>query len=125
MPSYLAREDDKVEASPRTQRQRKSKTRVTKAKISSTKLSIPPFLNYMDSTNTEFLSLQYKEQAPLIRRSQTLQPFVCDLSNIETQLEGESERLGAEGEVSELRDLAFVGRSNVGKSSLINSLLGI
>lgn len=39
---------------------------------------------------------------------------VCDMSNLEQYLDGPSD----------YKELAFLGRSNVGKSTLINTLLG-
>ena len=61
----------------------------------------------------------------MIKRSSSLKPLVCDLTTIEQQIEMEKLQLEQEGAVGELFDMAFVGRSNVGKSSLINALLGV
>ena len=84
-----------------------------------------PFINYMDERNTTFLEPRYLDQIHLIRKSSTQAPITCDHSSIEDLLVAESIRMTESGSVGELRDLAFVGRSNVGKSSLINALLGV
>lgn len=84
-----------------------------------------PFINYLDETNTHFLSHEYFSQLPLLRQSTVLKPVTCDIDSVESFMEGETELLDQEGDLAERKDLAFVGRSNVGKSSLINTLLGV
>lgn len=83
-----------------------------------------PFINFMDDTNTEFLGQRYLEQASLVRKHASLSSVTCDLTNIQQQIDKEITLVSELGG-TELSDLAFVGRSNVGKSSLINALLGV
>ncbi len=74
----------------------------------------PPYYNFIDPKNKDFLtySLQIKSLAA------DPNYISCDHRTIEKQIELDNEN-------SQLKDIAFVGRSNVGKSSLVNYVSGI
>ena len=52
-------------------------------------------------------------------------PVVCDISTVEEHLDREAAGATDFKDIAGLKELAFVGRSNVGKSSLINKVLGV
>ena len=62
---------------------------------------------------------------PLLRRNNSLSPIVCDLTTIEEYLDREAIGATEDNDIAGLKELAFVGRSNVGKSSLINTVIGV
>ena len=73
-------------------------------------------------SNTDFLGKQYLDQVNDLRKKPDSTITFCDLTNIKEFTERETSMI-ADGRGADFRDLAFVGRSNVGKSSLINAIL--
>ena len=71
----------------------------------------PPYINYLDSTNTEFL--QHTDTHMIKASNQDI--LVVDHKSIAQAIEQDRDQ-------PDLKDLAFFGRSNVGKSSLINTI---
>lgn len=69
----------------------------------------PPYFNYLDPNNTEFLD--YASQIPTLKAQGEI--VTCDHRNIAEQIADDDDK-------SLTKDIAFVGRSNVGKSSLVN-----
>lgn len=70
----------------------------------------------MDDRNVEFLS--FSDQKSLLKgSSETI--VVVDHKTIEAKIESDKEKNPL------VKDLAFIGRSNVGKSSLVNFICGL
>ena len=76
----------------------------------------------MDEDNIEFLKQENLSQVPDIRLAPGSNVISVDHRSIEAHiLQEQDPNMGN----PEMKDIAFVGRSNVGKSSLINSMLGV
>lgn len=85
-------------------------------KIKGTDQLPPPYINFMDSLNADFLQFQNQKQKLKANPSQI---SVVDHKSIEAKVEDDKEKNPF------IKDLVFIGRSNVGKSSLVNSLCGL
>lgn len=79
------------------------------------------YINFMDDTNTTFLSDVFSSRTPLLQGDPAKRSIQCDLGSIAHQIARDNDTIALG---TDLKDLAFVGRSNVGKSSLVNILLG-
>lgn len=93
-----------------------------------------PYLNYLDPTEKEFLTQKYVRtiQRVIVKQLDMIQLFrkrqgeeikeqVCDHKDINKYLKELAE--DTMNTDQESKELALVGRSNVGKSSLLNTLL--
>jgi len=81
----------------------------------------PPYFNFMDRTNFPFLSTVWQQQSKIFTNPLTLEGM-CDIKTVPGFLEKakSKEELNLTG--VQRKEFLIVGRSNVGKSSLINSL---
>lgn len=72
----------------------------------------------MDPNEKSFLQQKYVDMIPLFRDQRSQLIKTCDHKDVKQYLEEQ-----AENNSTEFKELAMVGRSNVGKSSLINAVL--
>jgi ribosome biogenesis GTPase A len=79
----------------------------------------PPYYNCFDQENTEFLN--YADRTPLLRVQAGFN--VKDIPSYDYK--SIQAKINDDLENPSLKDIAFLGRSNVGKSSLINSVTGL
>jgi len=74
-----------------------------------------PYLNFMDPDNVDFL--MHASEKTLLKIDLNNPILSVDHRSIEKLIEEDNE-------LPDLKDIAFIGRSNVGKSSLVNMLVG-